>query len=105
MTPFVIIVDFRLKPGAQPTFRALVYANARASASREPGCRRFDVVEARGEADRVLLYEIYDDDAAFAAHLKTSHYAEFDAASAPLVAGKSVVRCDLVCDGSAVTAE
>ena len=105
MTPLVIIVDFRLKPGARLAFRTLVDANARASASRERGCRRFDVVEPRGEADRVLLYEIYDDDAAFDVHLGTAHYAEFDAASAPLVAGKSVIRCDLVCDGSAVTAE
>jgi quinol monooxygenase YgiN len=102
MTPFVIIVDFRLKPGTQPAFRKLVDANARASATREPGCRRFDVVEPRGEADRILLYEIYDDVAAIDAHLKTAHYAEFDAASALLVTGKTVLRCDLVCDGSAV---
>ena len=34
----------------------------------EPGCRRFDVVEPQGEPDRVLLYEIYDDEAAFDAH-------------------------------------
>jgi quinol monooxygenase YgiN len=105
MTPFVIIVDFQLKPGVRPAFRRLVDSNAQASATREPGCRRFDVVEPRGEADRVLLYEIYDDDVAFHAHLKSAHYAEFDAASAPLVAGKSVIRCDLVCDGSAITAK
>jgi quinol monooxygenase YgiN len=105
MTPFVIMVDFRLKPGARTAFRKLVDANARASASREAGCRRFDVVEPRGEADRILLYEIYDDLAAFDAHLKTTHYAEFDGASAPLVAGKTVIRCDLVCDGSSVTAD
>ena len=42
----------------------------------EPGCRRFDVVEPPGEADRILLYEIYDDRAAFEAHLKTPHFAE-----------------------------
>ena len=105
MTSFVIIVDFTLKPGKRPAFRRLVDANARASASREPGCRRFDVVEPRGEPDRVLLYEIYDDVAAFEIHMKTPHYAEFDAASAPFVTGKSVIRSDLVCDGSAVTAE
>jgi (4S)-4-hydroxy-5-phosphonooxypentane-2,3-dione isomerase len=105
MTAFAIIVDFRLKPGARPAFRKLIDTNARTSANREPGCRRFDVLEPQGETDRIVLYEIYDDLAAFDAHLASAHYAEFDAASAPLVTGKSVVRCDLVCDGSAVTAE
>ena len=103
MTAFAIIVDFRLKPGAQPAFRKLVDANARTSAARERGCRRFDVMEPQGEADRILLYEIYDDAAAFDAHMGSAHYAEFDAQSAPLVAGKSVVACNLVCEGSAAS--
>jgi (4S)-4-hydroxy-5-phosphonooxypentane-2,3-dione isomerase len=101
MTPLAVLVDFRLRPGAQPAFRQLVDANARASATGERGCRRFDVVEPRGEADRILLYEIYDDAAAFDAHLGTPHYAAFDTESAPLIAGKSVVLCDLVCEAGA----
>lgn len=101
MMPLAVLVDFRLRPGAQPAFRKLVDANARASATRERGCRRFDVVEPRGEADRILLYEIYDDAAAFDAHLGTPHYAAFDTESAPLIAGKSVTLCDLVCEAGA----
>jgi (4S)-4-hydroxy-5-phosphonooxypentane-2,3-dione isomerase len=104
MNAFAIIVDFRLKPGMLPAFRQLVDANARVSATAEAGCRRFDVVEPRDEADRVLLYEIYDDDAAFDAHMRSSHYAQFDRESAPLIVGKSVIRCDLVCEGTAATA-
>ena len=94
MTGFVIIVDFRLKAGAHPDFRRLIDANASASITREDGCRRFDVVEPRGEADRVLLYEIYDDEAAFDAHCRSAHYAHFNSASAPLVNAKSIIRCD-----------
>ena len=101
MTGFVIIVDFRLKAGAHPDFRRLVDANASASITREDGCRRFDVVEPRGEADRVLLYEIYDDEAAFDAHCRSAHYAHFNSASEPLVREKSVMRCDLVHGGLA----
>ena len=58
MTGFVVIVEFRLKAGARPDFRRLIDANASASVAREPGCRRFDVVEPKDAADRVLLYEI-----------------------------------------------
>lgn len=104
MSGFVILVDFRLKPGAREAFRRLVDANARASASGESGCRRFDVIEPLGEADRVLLYEIYDDRAAFDAHMRTEHFARFDAACAGLVTEKLVVECNLVCEGIAQSA-
>lgn len=97
----MIIVDFQLKPGARDAFRRLIDENATASARSEPGCRRFDVLEAPAESDRILLYEIYDDRAAFDAHLKTSHFAQFNEASAALVAAKAVTEMSLVCEGSA----
>jgi (4S)-4-hydroxy-5-phosphonooxypentane-2,3-dione isomerase len=100
MGAYVVIVDFRIRPGAKSEFRRLIDANARASCRHEPGCRRFDVLECLAEADRILLYEIYDDRAAFEAHAKTDHYATFNQASAPYVAGKEVVVCDLVCESS-----
>jgi quinol monooxygenase YgiN len=101
MMAFAIIVDFRLQPGTRAAFRRLIDANARTSGDAEPGCRRFDVLEPRGEVDRILLYEIYADEAAFADHMLSAHFIQFDAESAPLVIGKSVIRCDLVCEGSA----
>jgi (4S)-4-hydroxy-5-phosphonooxypentane-2,3-dione isomerase len=101
MTAFAIIVDFRLKPGARAEFRRLIDANARLSAQTEPGCRRFDVLEPGDQSDRVLLYEIYTDAAAFDEHKRSAHFSQFDAESAPLVIEKSVIRCELVCEGSA----
>jgi quinol monooxygenase YgiN len=84
------MVDFRLKPGTFERFRSLIVENARASVRDEPGCRQFDVVTPIGEADRVVLYEIYDDAAAFEVHKRTPHFAAFDRDSAPLVAAKAV---------------
>lgn len=100
MPAYAIIVDFRLKPGAREPFRGLIDENARHSVRDEPGCRRFDVLEPAGEADRILLYEIYDDRAAFDAHVRSPHYARFQAAGEALVSAKSVVEYDLVCEGS-----
>ena len=96
----MIVVDFALKPGAMNAFRGLVDANARASVRQEPGCRRFDVFVPQGGGDRVMLYEIYDDQAAFDAHCATAHFASFDRDSAPLVARKTVMSGDLVCEGT-----
>ena len=84
------MVDFRLKPGTLDRFRKLIAENARASVRDEPGCRQFDVVTPDGDADRIVLYEIYDDPAAFEAHKRTPHFAAFDRDSAPLVSSKAV---------------
>jgi quinol monooxygenase YgiN len=101
MNDFVIVVDFHLKPGAKAAFRRLIDENARTSCREEPGCRRFDVLEPAGEGDRIVLYEIYDDRAAFDAHLKTRHFARFNEESGALVAAKVVTEFGLVCEGSA----
>lgn len=98
---FVIIVDFRIRPGAMAPFRKLMDANAIASAKHEPGCRRFDVLAPKDDPDRVVLYEIYDDRAAFDAHLKTPHFASFNTDSTQYIATKTVYEYALVCEGTA----
>jgi (4S)-4-hydroxy-5-phosphonooxypentane-2,3-dione isomerase len=100
MSGYVVLVDFHLQPGALETFRELVDINARQSARMEPGCRRFDVIEPHGAADAILLYEVYLNRTDFDAHMRSEHYARFDAASAELVVSKSVRLAALVCEGS-----
>ena len=51
MSAYVITVDFRLKPGAMASFRQLIDDNAQASARGEPGCRRFDVLTPKLDAN------------------------------------------------------
>ena len=101
MSGYVVLVDFHLKPGALEKFRELVDNNARQSAQMEPGCRRFDVIEPLGAIDAILLYEIYRDRTDFDAHMRSEHYARFDAASAGPVVSKSVLFGALVYEGSA----
>ena len=100
MKGYVITVDFRLRPGALPAFRKLIDANAIASCRDEPGCRRFDVLLSETQDDRVFLYEIYDDRQAFDAHLKSTHFAEFNRDSADMVVEKSVSAYSLACEGT-----
>jgi autoinducer 2-degrading protein len=97
---FVITVDFTLKPGAMADFRKLIDRNARDSCADEPGCRRFDVLAPTDQADKIFLYEIYDDRAAFDAHLKSPHFAAFNHESERLVISKTVAQYNLACEGS-----
>lgn len=90
MPRYVIWVEFDLHPGARDAFLSAVRENAARSVADEPGCRRFDVLEPQDPAAAVALYEIYDDEAAFRAHLETPHFQRFDRESAAMVKGKTV---------------
>ena len=90
MTAFAITVDFTLKPGSMASFRKLIDKNAQDSCALEPGCSRFDVLVPKDGVDRVFLYEIYADRAAFDAHLLTAHFEVFNRESEALVLSKKV---------------
>jgi quinol monooxygenase YgiN len=88
---YVVAVVFIAKPEHRADFRREMIANATASREREPGCRQFDVCESADGAE-IFLYEIYDDEAAFQAHLATEHYKRFNATVTPWVAEKRIVK-------------
>lgn len=87
---YVVIVDFKIKPDRVQQFMPLMIENARASRETEPGCRQFDVCVDPKDRGAVFLYELYDDRAAFDAHLATAHFKRFDAAVADMVAARTV---------------
>jgi quinol monooxygenase YgiN len=90
--PFVIIAEFEVKPNRLEQFLELARTDASHSVDREPGCRQFDVTLDREQPNRVVLYEIYDDEAAFDAHLKTPHLATFRAGIESLIVSRQVRR-------------
>ena len=87
---FAVIVELKIKPGQSDAFMPLMRANAAASLREEPGCRQFDVCLDEDAASRVWLYEVYDDAAAFQAHLKTAHFKEFDESTTEMISDKRV---------------
>ena len=72
---FSLMVQLEVRPADRDEFLAAITANAEASVRDEPGCHRFDVTEVEGEGNRFLLYELYDDAAAFEAHKQAPHFA------------------------------
>ena len=87
-----IVVDIDLHPGRRDDFLPLARANAAGATQDEPGCRRFDVCLDPDRPESVLLYEVYDDEAAFEAHRASPHFAAYDAASPALIRDKRVRR-------------
>ncbi|MEL6548894.1 MAG: putative quinol monooxygenase [Pseudomonadota bacterium] len=87
---FAVVVTLKIAPGKMPDFLTSIRPNAAASLRDEPGCHRFDVCHDDARPNEVFLYELYDDAAAFDAHLATEHFKIFDAETAPMIVGKDI---------------
>ena len=87
---FVVTVTFEAYPEQAAAFLARVRIQAADSLSDEDGCHRFDVCVDPKQPERVFLYEIYTDAAAFEGHLATAHFKAFDAEARPMLRSKAV---------------
>lgn len=81
----VTLVHVLVKPEHVAVFLAATHRNHTASI-REPGNRRFDVLQAPDDPGRFVLYEAYASPADAAAHKQTAHYAAWRDAVAPWMA-------------------
>jgi autoinducer 2-degrading protein len=71
---YVTIVHVSVGDEYVDEFIAASLINHKASI-REPGNRRFDVLQQAAEPTKFVLYEAYDDEADAKAHKDTDHYA------------------------------
>lgn len=71
---YIIIAPIQIKEGHKEAFVAAMLDDAKGSLQNEPGCLRFDVVQDAGDPNRIWLYEVYVDEAAFQAHLQAPHF-------------------------------
>src|SRR3954462_1905810 len=74
---FSLMVQMEVRPGMREQFLVGMAANAEASVRDEPGCLRFDICSVDGDENRFVLYELYTDAEAFAAHKAAPHCARW----------------------------
>ncbi len=86
----VITVTFKTNPGHEAAFLARVRQQAEDSLAREELCHQFDVCTHDDNSNEVFLYEIYEDPAAFQAHLDSQHFLDFSRDIQDMVADKTV---------------
>ena len=81
----VTLVHIRVKPEQVEAFIAATRTNHEASV-REPGNRRFDILQAPEDPTRFVFYEAYASAEDAAAHRQTPHYAAWRDAVADMMA-------------------
>lgn len=85
-----LIVEFRVKSTQVAAFDTAITENARTSRETEPGCRQFDVCRDPHDAQLFFLYELYDNQAAIDAHLRSAHFQAMNAQTADWIESKVV---------------
>ena len=94
-----IIVEFQMEPANHAAFTAIISEHARMTKQEEPGCRQFDVLQPmrKGEPDttRVMLVEVYADQAAFDAHGANPRLAKVRDSYASLITGRTLSLCSM----------
>lgn len=81
----IVLVHINVRPEHIAAFKEASIANA-AGSVQEPGVARFDVIQQTDDPSRFLLFEVYRDAAAQAAHKETAHYAAWRDAVGPMMA-------------------
>lgn len=89
---FTITVTFTVKEENVDHFKALILKQAQDSLTKELACRVFDVAigESKEGIVSFFLYELYDTESDFKAHLNSTHFINFSEVSAPYVISKVV---------------
>ena len=86
----VVCVEFEIASQHLDAFVLAIHKNARLSLRDEDGCWRFDICQDQQNPASILLYEIYDDAAAFERHKAAPHYYEFNRSIDGMVLKKAV---------------
>ncbi|MGI4956873.1 MAG: putative quinol monooxygenase [Janthinobacterium lividum] len=89
---FVVIAEFRVKPGMVDAFVALARIDANGSVANETGCRSFETLVTEDDPELLVLHEVYDDRAAFELHLQQPHYFTFRDGVLAVQASEPTVR-------------
>jgi quinol monooxygenase YgiN len=85
---FVLQVQIRIKPENVDAFMKKLDENAKA-ARKEPGCKQFEVLVDPKDNTKIMLYEVYNDEAAFEEHQKGAAFKKYVAEAVPLLADRA----------------
>ena len=90
MSQIALVVSLTAAAGRRDELIEGLKGHAQRSRDNEAGCIRFDVLIPRDGAADVMLYELYESQAAFDAHTASEHFKMWRGMSEGMVAERSV---------------
>jgi len=95
-----LFVTLQVHAAHRERFLAAITSQGAVSLEREPGCLQFDICVDTADPNRFLLYEVYEDSAAFDAHRETPHFAVWQEAAAECVERAEPTVTSIVSSGT-----
>jgi quinol monooxygenase YgiN len=93
--PTGLVVHLEIVPEKFDEFVAIVRAHGERSVAVEPGCLSFQVMLAQDQAHKVILVEVYADEAALESHWDSPHMAAYREQVESMIGARERFRCTL----------
>ena len=87
---YINAVDIDVVPGQLENYLVAIKEVGAAAIKTEPGCSEFDVTVSQKDPNHLFIFEVYENAAAFDAHLKSDHYKKYAATAKDVVAKREV---------------
>ena len=96
MPKFAIAATLDIAPGRRDEFLSLLMAHKARCLKDEPGTIQFEVLRPLDENTKVMLHEVYRDEAAFDAHSEGASITRLRKEATGMVVSRSLTRCTLL---------
>ncbi|NKL33481.1 antibiotic biosynthesis monooxygenase [Rhizobium leguminosarum bv. viciae] len=93
-TPVVRMAELEIDPDTLESYRALLKEEIEASVALEDGVLSLSAVSIRGNPNRIRILEVYADQEAYEAHLRTPHFLKYKNQTAHMVTSLTLIEVD-----------
>lgn len=94
MSKVALVVELEIDPEHFDKFVEIVTAHGENSRKVEEGCLRFEVLKPREGDNKIILVEVYADDAALDSHWNSAHMAAYREQVSGMIVSRAPHRCD-----------
>ncbi|MBY3253030.1 putative quinol monooxygenase [Rhizobium laguerreae] len=92
--PVVRMAELEIDPDTLETYRALLTEEIEASIALEDGVLSLSAVSIRDNPNRIRILEVYADQEAYEAHLRTPHFLKYKNQTAHMVTSLTLIEVD-----------
>lgn len=96
VSPLVRMAELEIDPARLDEYEALLAEEVEASVRLEPGVLALHAVALADNPAQIRILEIYADQAAYEAHLQTSHFLKYKTGTADMVRSLRLIETDPV---------
>jgi quinol monooxygenase YgiN len=92
--PVVRLAELQIDPARLDEYKAALREEIEASIRLEPGVLTLYAVSVKGHPAQIRIFEMYADQAAYEAHLNTSHFVKYKTGTQDMVKSLVLVETD-----------